>query len=119
MVKGVSMQIKFFLNADLLFFCLQISYRLVHVHVTMNADPSPQVRFGNKNDSVLQGNNSRQYLTVIIIITIIILRLYYMRGRENRGAEPFPSHNSNCSSLYIGYISFTRFICVYNPEEAI
>ena len=41
--------------------------------------PCHKCDLGNKNDSVTdKKNNCRQYLTAIIIITIIILRLYYM-----------------------------------------
>ena len=39
-------------------------------------NPRHKCDLGNKNDSV--SLTSRQYLSVIIIITIIILRLYYI-----------------------------------------
>ena len=39
-------------------------------------NPLHKCDLGNKNNSV--ENNCRQYLTVIIIITILILKLYYI-----------------------------------------
>ena len=49
----------------------------VKTECSHSAESSPQVRFGKQERfSPWQVNNWRQYLTVIIIITISILRLY-------------------------------------------